>query len=140
MRAVEAEVVGAALVGSQGSQEPWPSGAASRRVRAASERGEREPVGIECRPSGAVSERGECAASRWVRAASGHGERAVSARAASERAAMIQARDRAWCSPSKLINVICCSPSKQHCSPSKLLHRCSPSKKQNARIKQGRDQ
>jgi len=58
-RAVEAEVVGAALVGSQGSQEPWPSGAASRRVRAASERGEREPVGIECRPSGAAKVRGE---------------------------------------------------------------------------------
>ena len=94
-------------------------------------RGEREPVGIECRPSGAVSERGECAASRWaraasrwVRAASGHGERAVSARAASERAAMIQARDRAWCSPSKLINVI-------YCSPCKLLICCSPSKNKN---------
>ena len=131
--------VGAAAVGI----ECRPSGAASRRVRAASERGEREPVGIECRPSGAVSERGECAASRWaraasrwVRAASGHGERAVSARAASERAAMIQARDResgrgresgirrVRRSPSKLINAI-------YCSPSKLLICCSPSKKQN---------
>ena len=100
--AVEAAVVGAAAV----RIECRPSGAASRRVRAASER---EPVGIECRPSGAAKVRGErawrargeplgaCgewarrarAASRWARtarvraasdrqalAASGRGERA----------------------------------------------------------------
>ena len=74
--AVEAAVVGAAAV----RIECRPSGAASRRVRAASER---EPVGIECRPSGAASERGERAASRWAHAASGRGERERRARAAS---------------------------------------------------------